>query len=158
MAVTERTRRAGSYAEVVRQVLRSQAQGIGFAIPSNIARDVAGQLIKSGHVTNSHRAAIGARVATATGQDGRPAGVAIVSVTQGGLAAQAGLRPRDVIRSASRTPTPDATSLAQVLAAARPGQTVSVTVARDAGTLPVQVRLGEPFKVADHHAGPRWLP
>jgi S1-C subfamily serine protease len=113
MAVTERTRRAG-----IAAVLALVTGGGGFA-------------------------AIGARVATATGQDGRPAGVAIVSVTQGGPAAQAGLRRGDVIRPASRTPTPDATSLAQVLAAARPGQTVSVTVARDAGTLPVQVRLGE---------------
>ena len=39
----------------------TQAQGIGFAIPSKLARDIAGQLITSGHVTNSHRAALGAR-------------------------------------------------------------------------------------------------
>src|SRR6266700_586322 len=32
----------------------AQAQGIGFAIPSNLARDVATQIIDSGHVTNSH--------------------------------------------------------------------------------------------------------
>ena len=121
----------------------SQAQGIGFAIPSNMARDLAGQLIRSGHVTDSHRAAIGARVATATGQDGRPAGAAIVGVTQGGPAAQAGLRPGHVIRSAGRTPTPDTPSLAQALAAARPGQSMTLTVARDARTLTVPVTLGE---------------
>jgi S1-C subfamily serine protease len=28
----------------------SQAQGIGFAIPANLARDIAGQLITSGHI------------------------------------------------------------------------------------------------------------
>ena len=48
----------------------AQAQGIGFAIPSNLARDIAAQLIDSGHVTNSHRAALGARIATVTGPDG----------------------------------------------------------------------------------------
>ena len=39
----------------------NQVQGIGFAIPSNLARDIAHQLIASGKVTNSHRAAIGAQ-------------------------------------------------------------------------------------------------
>jgi putative serine protease PepD len=38
----------------------SQAQGIGFAIPSNLVRDIAGQLINIGSVTSTHRAAIGA--------------------------------------------------------------------------------------------------
>ncbi len=38
----------------------AQAQGIGFAIPSNLARDIATQIIDSGHVTNSHRAALAA--------------------------------------------------------------------------------------------------
>ena len=47
-----------------------QAQGIGFAIPSNLARDIATQLIDTGHVTNSHRAAIGAEVSTVLGPDG----------------------------------------------------------------------------------------
>src|SRR5215813_13442666 len=34
----------------------AQAQGIGFAIPSNTARDIAGQIIRSGHVTSLTRA------------------------------------------------------------------------------------------------------
>ncbi len=64
----------------------SQAQGIGFAIPSNLARDIAKQLITAGKVTNSHRAAIGAQVGTVTGQEGSAAGVGIVTVTSGGAA------------------------------------------------------------------------
>ena len=61
------------------------AQGIGFAIPSNLARDIATQIIESGHVTNSHRAALGAEVATVLGADGAPAGagVGVVAVTAG---------------------------------------------------------------------------
>ena len=47
----------------------SQAQGIGFAIPANLARDIAGQLITSGHVTSTHRAAIGAQIANLTRAD-----------------------------------------------------------------------------------------
>jgi S1-C subfamily serine protease len=48
----------------------AQAQGIGFAIPSNVVRDIAGELIGSGHVTSPDRAAIGAELASITGPGG----------------------------------------------------------------------------------------
>jgi S1-C subfamily serine protease len=121
----------------------AQAQGIGFAIPSNLARDIARQLITSGQVTNSHRAAIGAQVATVTGADGAPAGTGVIAVTPGGPADQAGIRAGDVIRSFGDTPTPDAESLTQALAGARPGQSVTLTIARGDQTLTPEVRLGE---------------
>jgi len=113
-----------------------QAQGIGFAIPSNLARDIATQIIETGHVTNSHRAAIGAEVATVLGPDGAPAGVGVVTVTGGGPADRAGLRAGDVITAAGSRQTPDTTALSQVLAAARPGDKLTVTVSRagQAGT------------------------
>jgi S1-C subfamily serine protease len=121
----------------------AQAQGIGFAIPSNLARDIARQLITSGKVTNSHRAAIGVQVATVAGADGAPAGTGVVAVTSGGPADQAGIRAGDVIRSFGATPTPDSESLTQALASARPGQSVTLTIARGDQTLTTEVRLGE---------------
>jgi S1-C subfamily serine protease len=121
----------------------AQAQGIGFAIPANLARDIARQLITSGHVTNSHRAALGAQVATVTGADGAPAGAGVVAVTPGDPADQAGIRPGDVIGSLGREPTPDAESLTRALAGAQPGQSVTLTVARGDQTLTTGVRLGE---------------
>jgi S1-C subfamily serine protease len=121
----------------------AQAQGIGFAIPSNLARDIARQIIESGHVTNSHRAALGAEVATVTGPDGAPGGVGVVTVTSGGPADRAGLRAGDVIKSAGPGSTPDTSALAQALAAARSGDKLTLTVARDGQDLKVQVTLGE---------------
>ena len=121
----------------------TQAQGIGFAIPSNLARDIARQLIETGHVTNSHRAALGAQVTTVTGPDGAPAGAGIVAVTSGGPADDAGLRPGDVITAAGTTRTPDDTALAQAIAAARPGQQVTLGITRSAQPLTLQVTLGE---------------
>jgi S1-C subfamily serine protease len=90
----------------------SSAQGIGFAIPANLARDIAGQLITSGHVTSTHRAAIGAQIADLTGAS---AGPGIVAVTPGGPADRAGLRAGDVIRSVGRTRTPDLAALTGAL-------------------------------------------
>jgi S1-C subfamily serine protease len=121
----------------------AQVQGIGFAIPANLARDIAGQLISTGAVTNSHRAAIGAEVGTVTGQDGTPAGTGIVAVTGGGPADQAGLRAGDIISAAGGEPTPDTRALASVLAAARPGDQVTLSVVRGEQQLSMRLTLGE---------------
>jgi S1-C subfamily serine protease len=121
-----------------------QAQGIGFAIPSNLARDIATQIIDTGHVTNSHRAAIGAEVTTVLGPDGTAVqGVGVVTVTGGGPADRAGLRAGDVITRVGGQETPDTTALSQALAAASPGDKVTVTVSRDGEQRDVQVTLGE---------------
>jgi S1-C subfamily serine protease len=121
----------------------AQAQGIGFAIPSNLARDIAQQLIESGHVTNSHRAALGVQVATVNGADGAPAGAGVVAVTPDGAADRAGIRAGDVIRSLGETPIPDTQSLMEALATAQPGQSVTVTVSRDSQPLHLRLTLGE---------------
>jgi S1-C subfamily serine protease len=121
-----------------------QAQGIGFAIPSNLARDIATQIIDTGHVTNSHRAAIGAEVTTVLSADGSAAqGVGVVTVTSGGPADRAGLKAGDVITRIGSQETPDTTALSQALAAASPGDKVTVTVSRDGGERDVQITLGE---------------
>jgi len=99
----------------------SQAQGIGFAIPSNLARDITGQ-IKDGHLTHTHLAATGAQVATITDPAGTPAGAASVAVTPGGPAERAALRAGDVITAVGGDRIPDTTTLAQALAGKDPGQ------------------------------------
>jgi S1-C subfamily serine protease len=122
----------------------AQAQGIGFAIPSNLARDIATQIIDSGHVTNSHRAALGAEVATVLSADGASAqGVGVVTVTSGGPADRAGLRAGDVIKSAGQAGTPDTTALSAALAGARPGDKINLTITRGPQDQTVQVTLGE---------------
>ena len=119
------------------------APGIGFAIPSNIVTDIAAQIIKTGHVTNSHRAALGVRVQTVTGPDGQPAGAGIAAVTPGGPAATAGLQPGDVITAVNGTATPDTETLAAVLAGLQPGQQASLSVTKaDGSTATVHVTLG----------------
>jgi membrane-associated protease RseP (regulator of RpoE activity) len=126
------------------QQLGGAAPGIGFAIPSNIVTDIAGQISKTGHVTNSHRAAIGVSVQTVTGPDGQPAGAAIAALTPGGPAAKAGLQPGDVITAVNGTAIPDTEALAAVLAGLQPGQQVPLSVTRaDGSTATVRVTLGQ---------------
>ena len=126
------------------QQLGGAAPGIGFAIPSNIVTDIAGQIITAGHVTNSHRAAIGVRVQTVTGPDGQPAGAGIAAVTPGGPAAKAGLQPGDVITAVNGTATPDTETLAAVLAGLQPGQQVPLSITKaDGSTTTVHLALGQ---------------
>jgi S1-C subfamily serine protease len=126
------------------QQLGGAAPGIGFAIPSNIVTDIAGQIIKTGHVTNSHRAALGVSVQTVTGPDGQPAGAGVAAVTPGSPAAKAGLQPGDVITAVNGTATPDTETLAAVLAGLQPGQQVTVSVTKaDGSTTTVTVTLGQ---------------
>jgi putative serine protease PepD len=110
------------------------AAGIGFAIPSNTVKLIAGQLITSGRVRQSGRAAIGVKVRTVVDLRGNTAGVGVVSVTPGGAADKAGIKADDVILSVNGTRTPTTTALAEALAALKPGQRVSMEIQHPDGT------------------------
>ncbi|GAA2745290.1 trypsin-like peptidase domain-containing protein [Kitasatospora cinereorecta] len=120
----------------------SAAPGIGFAIPAATVTSIASQLIKDGKVTNSGRAALGVAVRPYFNSDFQPAGVVIVSVTDGGPAATAGLQPGDVITKVGDTEVTDVASLSTALASLSPGNTVTVTYVRDGQTKTANVTLG----------------
>jgi S1-C subfamily serine protease len=128
---------------------RTPANGVGFAIPSNRVKFIAPQLIETGRVTNSGRAALGVRV---TGVDPVLAeqhnlsidrGVLIVDVTANGPAVQAGLRPGDVMVRVENKEVKDVASLGDVLLSKKPGDVVPVQVQRGSQQLTVSVELGE---------------
>jgi putative serine protease PepD len=123
----------------------SAAPGIGFAIPSNMVRSIAGQLIASGKVTNSGRAALGVTVQTVTDANGNPLGAGVASVVPGGPAAKAGIVPGDVITKIGSTPVTSAQALADALAQHTAGQRVTVTITSPSGSgsRTVNVVLGD---------------
>ena len=106
------------------------AAGIGFAIPSNTVTDIAGQIIRNGRVVNSHRAAIGASIASSSTQPG----ALIVAVQPGGPASNAGVSAGDLIERIDGSPIADAGALGEMLAAHRPGDKITLTVLRPDGT------------------------
>jgi putative serine protease PepD len=119
------------------------APGIGFAINSNQVKKIADQLISSGTVTNSGRAALGVRVTTVVNQSGDPQGVGVVDVVPGGPADTAGIGPGDVIVAVNKVKTPTADALSAVLVELKPGQEVPVTVERGGKQMDLKVTLGE---------------
>ncbi|WUS96643.1 trypsin-like peptidase domain-containing protein [Streptomyces sp. NBC_00708] len=121
----------------------SAAPGIGFAIPASMVRTVADQIIKDGKVTDSGRAALDITGRTVVNDDYRPAGVAIVSVQNGGAADKAGLRAGDIITKVGDAKVTTITSLSEALAGRKPGGKVKVTYTRGSSQKTAEVTLGE---------------
>jgi putative serine protease PepD len=115
------------------------AAGIGFAIPSDTVKDIAGQIVRYGKVVDSHRAYMGVTVADLVSGGG----VYISSVAAGGPAAKAGIRAGDIVTSVAGKPTSSTDGLTTALASLKPGQTVSVAVVSQSGAKrTVKVKLG----------------
>ncbi|MEU8800221.1 trypsin-like peptidase domain-containing protein [Spirillospora sp. NPDC048819] len=121
------------------------AAGIGFATPSNTVKRIVPQLIRTGEVSDSGRAALGVVVRTLVDpQSGQGSAVAVVEVTENGGAAKAGIEAGDLILSVNGTATPSQTALSSVLANMSPGDVVTVEIQkRDGSKKKVKVTLGE---------------
>ena len=116
----------------------AQAPGIGFAIPSNTAREIAAQLISSGQVPHAQRAFLGIEATTIVG-----GGVLVQAVKKGGPADTAGIKPGDVITAINGTPTPSTEALSLALTKLKPGQEAKVELIRGKGKhITVTVKLG----------------
>jgi putative serine protease PepD len=106
----------------------SAAPGIGFAIPSALVENITTQIIRFGHVTNSHRAYLGVQIGDTGGQ-----GVLVQRVTAGGPAAKAGLESGDVITSVDNHRTPTLDDLTSALSELKPGRIVTLEVETQQG-------------------------
>lgn len=120
----------------------SAAPGIGFAIPAATVTSIANQLITSGTVTNSGRAALGVTVRPYFDANFQPAGAVIVSVSSGGPAAAAGLQAGDVITKINDTAITSPSGLTTALAGFSPGDKVTVGYQRDGKNQSADVTLG----------------
>ncbi|MGW6457798.1 S1C family serine protease [Streptomyces sp. NPDC055078] len=119
------------------------APGIGFAIPVSMVKTVADQIIETGRVTDSGRAALDITARTVLDDSYQPSGVAVVEVVRGGAADSAGLRPGDIITKVGPAQITTITSLAEALAAESPGDRVVVGFVRDGEAMTAEVTLGE---------------
>ncbi len=121
-------------------------QGIGFAIPINLAREIMEQLIEEGRVT---RGWLGVVIQPLTPELAQQfgvkpeGGVLIGDVVEGGPAAKAGLKTGDVVRAFAGKPVTDVRQLQRMVAAARPGKQVPVKIKRQSKDLTIRVTVGE---------------
>lgn len=134
---------------IINPEFNAPASGVGYAIPSNRVKFIVPQLIESGKVTNTGRAAMGVSVVTvdqavaAQQELSVDQGALIVSVIRGGPADSAGLKPGDVIVQLGNTPITSAASLGDALLSESPGATVEVKIYRGSEQMTVKVTMGE---------------
>jgi len=130
------------------------AQGIGFAVPSSRVTYIARQLIATGSVAHTGRAYLGvgatdARQSQAQGfynggnGGNAPSIVGAIVQTVSGPAAQAGVQQGDVITAFNGVSISGQDDLLTALAHQKPGDTVTLTLDRNGGSISVRVQLGE---------------
>ena len=129
----------------VNQGIGGVAAGIGFAIPGDIASDLAQQIIDHGRVINSGRAALGITGLTVTDDQGQPIGVGVAALDPNGPAAKAGVRVGDLITRLEGEEIRTAQDLQTQIASRRPGDAVRLTGTRPPAAEPftITVTLGE---------------
>jgi serine protease Do len=121
-------------------------QGIGFAIPANLARQVMVSLVKFGHVIRGY---LGVTI-----QDVTPAlakefklkehdGALVAEVMPHSPAQRAGFANGDVVLEFNGKKVTDSRHLKLEVAEAKPGETVSVKILRDNSPKTLEVKIGE---------------
>ena len=133
------------------------AQGIGFAIPVNLARPLTSQALAGEKLTRpwigvrylpvdagiaaSNKLSVdhGAWITTNGGTSST--GTATAAVEKGSPAEKAGLRENDIITAVDGTPVNATHPLVELLAAHKPGDTITLTVQRGSDSVQVQVTL-----------------
>jgi Do/DeqQ family serine protease len=120
--------------------------GLGFAIPSNMAKHVMDQLVSTGTV---RRAKLGVTVQRITADLATSLGLSstrgalISGVEPGSPAEKAGFKQGDVITSYNGKPVADNNQLRNSVASTKPGTAVEVQVLRNGRTETLQATVGE---------------
>jgi serine protease Do len=132
-------------------------QGIGFAVPSNMAKAVMESLIKTGKVV---RGWLGVTVQQLTPDLAKQfnlkedKGALIGDVVEGGPAEKAGISRGDVITTYEGKKISEPNQLRNMVANTEPGKEVEVTIVREKKTEKLRVKIGElPSEIQKSSAG-----
>ena len=114
--------------------------GLGFAIPVNVVKNVAAQLVDDGQ---AEHAFLGVTLSdgTASADGVTRRGAVVESVTDGSPAAKAGVRTGDVVVAVDKDPVGGAESLTAFVRSLAAGDDVTLTVVRDGKAVELDVTL-----------------
>ena len=123
--------------------------GIGFAVPTNMARAVIDQILKFGEV---RRGRLGVETQDLTPETAKQLGVAVTEgavvlrVEKGSAAEKAGLRPKDVVVAVGERPIRASGELRNRVGLTPIGEEVDMTVLREGRQIKVRARVGELYQ------------
>jgi serine protease DegQ len=121
------------------------AEGIGFAIPVATAKKVLEQIISTGHVVRGWMGAdyTFVPVAANSGLPSAARGAQVTAVYVGGPAAQAGIKPRDILLRIGSDDILDPTDLRRREAALKPGSKVEISGLRNGNPFHFDITLAQ---------------
>lgn len=130
--------------------------GIGFAIPSNMARDVLDQLLKNGEVRRGHLGIVVQPVTEDMAANlslNNVRGLIVSQIQPGSAAERAGMKRGDVILALNGNAVSDPNSFRNDVAGTPPGNTVTLRVLREGNEQELRATLEE-FKVEERPVSP----
>jgi serine protease Do len=128
--------------------------GIGFSIPSNMAKSVLEQLLKDGKV---HRGMLGINIQNITDDTAKAlelkekVGVLVSNVRSGSAADKAGIKRGELITAINREKIEDSNTLRNKVAGTSPGTEIKLTIVRNGEPMELTAKLDE-FKVDNSKA------
>ncbi|MEA2118350.1 Do family serine endopeptidase [Halovibrio sp. HP20-50] len=137
------------------------SQGIGFAIPANLAHSILDELVTQGRVIRGwlgiEAQALSRELAASFGLR-TPQGVIIAGVVNDGPADKAGLEPGDVLLAVDGEPILDARTAMSDIASIPPGTSLPLTIVRSGERMQMTLEVGErprPVSTVDDEGMPR---
>ena len=122
------------------------SQGIGFAIPSDLARQVMNEILKNGHVTRAYLGIYPQDVTPAMAKafgEKQAEGIVVGDVTPGSPAHAAGIQRGDIILDVNGKPVTDSNQLRMGISMMQPGTDVTLKFLRNGDMRDATVKLAE---------------
>ncbi len=122
------------------------SQGIGFAIPESVAKQVLQQIVSSGTVTRGwigvEAQDLSKELADSFGLKSS-SGALIAGVLRGGPAEKSGVKPGDILKEVAGKPVADVAGMLNMVAALEPGSTATLSLLRNQSPVTVQVNVAK---------------
>jgi serine protease Do len=121
-------------------------EGVGFAIPTNLARNIMDQIVSNGKVTRAYMGAyiqgVSPELAKAFGA-AAPRGALVGDVEPGSPAQKSGLEKGDIVVALDGKPITDSNQLRMSISMMAPGTTANLKVWRNGSEHDIAIKLGE---------------
>ena len=122
------------------------SQGIGFAIPASVAKQVMEQIIKNGSVTRGWIGVEAQDMSTELAESFKlpnTSGALIAGVVKSGPADKAGVKPGDILQAVEGKPVTDSLSMLNLIAALPPGKPAAFTMMRNQTEVQLKITVGK---------------
>lgn len=141
----------------VNNAVRRDGQNIGFAIPIEIAKTAADELIKTGKIPHPYVGIamkdMDEKLAKALGVPNDTKGVIVAQITRSSPAADSGLRNGDVIQKIDGKTVSTSREVQNIVRAHKPGDSLVLLVLRQDQMLPITLRIGNYEDVEPNRGG-----